>query len=141
MSSLESSTEQGGVDNDQAAPQPNILTNVEVIQPMANILKQEKEDISQELSETKLTNQVVEPMSRCNDKETETLEAQAVSPGKVKTNTKEVPDDVRNLTRDGSMNPYRLTICCVCFMCCSGACAFLLCLPCTAVAMVWRCIV
>ena len=146
MSSLEYSTEHGGDDHDngngQASSQPKILTDEEKIDLMANSLKPEKDDTEQEMSETKLTNQVVEPMSRGDDKETETLEENAVRPGELKTTTKGVPDDVRNLTRDGSMNPLpEVTICCLCCTVCSGACAFLLCLPCLAVAMVWRCIV
>lgn len=141
MSSLESSAEHGGDDNDQASSQPKILGD-EKIDPMANSLKPEKDDTEQEMSETKLTNQVVEPMSRGDDKETETLEENAVRPGELKTMTKGVPDDVRNLTRDGSINPLpEVTGCCLCCTVCSGACAFLLCLPCLAVAMVWRCIV
>lgn len=65
------------------------------------------------------------------------MEANIVRPSEVKTKTEQVPHDVRNLTRDGSMNPYpKLSVCCVCCACCSGACAFLLCFPFMAVAMV-----
>ncbi|KAL8091120.1 hypothetical protein AgCh_040283 [Apium graveolens] len=142
MSSLESSTEQGGDDhNDQAESRPKILTDEEKLEPVASSLKPEKEGISQELSDTKLTNQVVEPMSRSNDKEMETLEEQAVN-GEVKTNIKKVLDDVRNLTRDGSMNPHPGFL--LCFFCCAfchEGCAFVLCLPCLAVAKVRSCIV
>lgn len=70
MSFLESSTQQGGTDdNDQASSEPKIIPNEGKIEPMmTNSLKQEKGDSNQELSETTLTNQVVEPMSRGNIK-------------------------------------------------------------------------
>ncbi|KAK1381952.1 hypothetical protein POM88_019695 [Heracleum sosnowskyi] len=92
MCSLESSTDQGGENNNEASSQPNV-TNEVVIEP-DKILQQEKDDINLEMLETKLTNQVIEPMRTGNDKETATSEANVVTPGEVKTKTRGVPDDV-----------------------------------------------
>ncbi|WOG86142.1 hypothetical protein DCAR_0205343 [Daucus carota subsp. sativus] len=90
MSSLESSTKQNADDANQASSQPKIMTNEVLIDPVAQSLEQEKD-------ETKLANQVIEPMSRDNEKETQTLEENAV-----KTKSTEVAEDARNLTRDNS---------------------------------------
>uniref|UniRef100_A0A166CJZ8 Uncharacterized protein n=1 Tax=Daucus carota subsp. sativus TaxID=79200 RepID=A0A166CJZ8_DAUCS len=90
MSSLESSTKQNSDDTNQASSQPKIITNEVLIDPVAQSMEQEND-------ETKLANQVVEPMSRDNEKETETLEENAV-----KTKTTGVAKDVSAF---GSVGP------------------------------------
>ncbi|WOG86139.1 hypothetical protein DCAR_0205340 [Daucus carota subsp. sativus] len=115
MSSLESSTEQNADNTNQASSQSKIITNEVLIDPVAQSLDQVKD-------ETKLANQVVGPMSRDNEKETETLKKDAV-----KTKTAGVSEDVKNLTRDysGLTGTYEG----LCFICCVW-CGYLLCFPC-----------
>ncbi|WOG86138.1 hypothetical protein DCAR_0205339 [Daucus carota subsp. sativus] len=115
MSSLESSTVQNSDDTNQASSQPKIITNEVLIDPVAQSMEQEND-------ETKLANQVVEPMSRDNEKETETLEENAV-----KTKTTGVAKDVKSLTRDDTgLGFIGISLC---FMCCV-CCGYVLCFPC-----------
>ncbi|KAK1353995.1 hypothetical protein POM88_047251 [Heracleum sosnowskyi] len=111
MSSKKVCSNQVGDDVAQALPQPKIISNDVIIEP--ENLKQDKDDSNPVLLETKLTNQVVEPMSRGNvDDETANAARANKEPGKkaktsskgAKTNSRGAGESSNKLTRKDSMD-------------------------------------
>ncbi|KAK1375478.1 hypothetical protein POM88_031671 [Heracleum sosnowskyi] len=82
MSSEEGSQKQGGDDVNQELSQPKIISNDVIIETIAESSKQDKDDSTNPVSsETKLTNKVVEPMSRGNDRDETPTAAAKVKKG------------------------------------------------------------
>lgn len=135
-------------DVNQVSSQPKITSDDVILEPIAESLKKKDEDDIKPVPplETKLTNQVVEPMSRGNDTETATAAANVyMAPGEeVKSDTKGVAKYIKKLIRDDSMDVSEVSKCCWCWVgvctCCTACCACLLCIPCLAVTMVLNCL-
>ena len=134
MSSKEVSSNKAA--DDQALSQPKIIWNDVHIEPES--LKQDKEDSNPVPPETKLSNQVVKPMSRGNEND-ETPTAAAGEEAKTSTkgantSTRGAGEFPNNFTRDDSIDLEECCLCCLESFCC------VLCIPCMVVDTVLDCL-